>query len=85
MTEDTMKQRVADAFNSRFGELYYRNPLDGQYFPIPALEPGEFRVTSEEDGRTQLVREPLVGMTVRATVDAQSGLIAFEAPSFAYE
>jgi len=85
MTEDEIKRDVAAAFNHRFGALFYQNPIDKKFFPVPALEPGDLRVTGETDEAIELIHEPLVGMTVRARMLKPSGAIVFDKPEFAYE
>ena len=85
MTEAQMSRNVANAFNERFGALYARNPLSGDYEPVATVAADEFSLVADDTHFARFVRNPLVGMTVRATVDKTSGLIAFAAPEFAYE
>lgn len=85
MKIEDIKEDVAAAFNQRYGELFYQNPIDGQFLPIPTVTPDEFRLVNETSDTWHLLREPLVGMTVRATVLKDGSAIVFEKPEFAYE
>lgn len=85
MTIEDLTHDVATAFNERYGDLYYRNPIDGKYLPIPPLSAGEFRLVEETDAIVRLIREPLVGMTVRAEFTKADGAIVFHKLEFAFE
>ncbi len=37
MTEDQLKLRVADRYQAVFGALYFQNPVDHAYVPMPKI------------------------------------------------
>lgn len=85
ISERDVSLRVAAAFNERYGALFTQSPVDGAFHALPTVAPDEFRLAQEDQQAWRLIREPLAGMSVRATVDKQTGLIAFATPSFTPE
>lgn len=69
---------VAEVFSKVFGNLEIEHPLDKTKAPLPALKAEDFRVVGETNSALVVAHEPLVGLTVRAHVDKNSGLVAFD-------
>lgn len=78
LTKEGMPAHVAKTFAHVYGNLYFRNPLDGTYHPFPELPADSFSVVGEKDDAWIVSHEPLSGPTVFATVDKQSGRVSFD-------
>jgi hypothetical protein len=77
-TADAARDAAAKRFNALFVTLQIQNPLDKNYYPIPALTADDFKLVSETDDAFNVAHEPLAGPVVRATVGKASGLVQFD-------
>jgi len=84
-TEAQLKSQVAERYQTVFGKLYFQNPLDRSYVPMPAIPAQDFKVTGETETVWTVAHDPLVGVIVRASVSKASGLVQFDAVDIAVE
>jgi hypothetical protein len=77
-TADAAREAAAKRFNALFVPLQIQNPLDKNYYPIPALTTDDFKLVSETDDAFTVAHEPLAGPVVRATVGKATGLVQFD-------
>ena len=85
MTEEQLKSKVAERYRAVFGTLYFQNPVDRAYVPMPAISAEDLKVTGETETAWTVVHDPLVGVIVRATVSKTAGLVQFDAVEMAVE
>ncbi|MBK8898913.1 MAG: hypothetical protein IPP10_10480 [Candidatus Competibacteraceae bacterium] len=85
MTEAQLKARVADRYKALFAALYFQNPVDHAYAPMPAVSAEDFKVTGETDAVWTVAHDPLVGVIVRASVSKATGLVQFDTVDIAVE
>lgn len=77
--------RVADEYNRLFSNLFFRNDVDGKYYPFPKLRPEDFQVTATDDAGWTVSHQPLTGPTVSARVGRDGALVQFEPVLIALE
>ncbi len=85
MMEEQLKSRVAERYKTIFGVLYFRNPIDHAYVPMPAIPAEDFKVTGQTETAWNVAHDPLVGAIVRASVSKADGLVQFDMIDFAVE
>ncbi|MEZ5584063.1 MAG: hypothetical protein R3F37_16185 [Candidatus Competibacteraceae bacterium] len=85
LTEDQLKSRVADRYQTVFGMLYFQNPVDHAYVSMPKIPAADFVVTGETERVWTVVHDPLVGVIVRASVSKSDGLVQFDTIDLAVE
>ncbi|MBL8259676.1 MAG: hypothetical protein JNM60_07715 [Candidatus Competibacteraceae bacterium] len=85
MTEEQLKSRVAERYRAAFGKLYFQNPVDRAYVPMPAISAKDLKVTGETETAWTVTHDPLVGVIVRATVSKTAGLVQFDTVEMAVE
>ncbi len=85
MTEEQLQSLVAERYKAVFGALYFRNPIDRAYVPMPAIPAENFKVTGQTETAWNVAHDPLVGAIVRASVSKADGLVQFDMIDFAVE
>ena len=85
LTEKQLKERVAERYQAVFGKLFFKNPVDQAYVPMPALPAQDLKVTGQTDTVWQVTHDPLVGVIVRASVSKTTGLVQFDNVDIAVE
>lgn len=85
LTEKQLKERVAERYQAVFGKLFFKNPVDQAYVPMPALPAQDLKVIGQTDTVWQVAHDPLVGVIVRASVSKATGLVQFDNVDVAVE